>query len=99
MAAVTDETLVRWADGTEATLGEVRAGEFAFMSDDYEVVLFPKHALYKPSDFTDQEYYEGNGLAKMVIDGGLGICKNCGACEIELDQYPSCADFRDRPVR
>ncbi|MDW9478843.1 hypothetical protein GOB57_09115 [Sinorhizobium meliloti] len=27
-----------WPDGTWATLGEIKRGEFAWMSDDYEIV-------------------------------------------------------------
>lgn len=34
------ENLVRWPDGTEATLGEVLAGDFDWKSDDYEVIPF-----------------------------------------------------------
>ncbi|WP_176482787.1 hypothetical protein [Sphingobium sp. D43FB] len=33
----TDDYAV-WPDGTSATLGEVRRGDYAFMSDDYEIV-------------------------------------------------------------
>jgi late competence protein required for DNA uptake (superfamily II DNA/RNA helicase) len=51
------------------------------------------HELYTSKDFTDEEYERRNQLATMVIDGGLAICKRCGAREIELDQYPTCADM------
>jgi len=86
--------MVRWADGTEATLGEVQAGEFSFMSDDYEVVLYPGHTLYTTADFTNEEY-ERSSLAKMVIDGGLGICMKCGAGESELDEFATCREYND----
>lgn len=32
------DDIVRWCDGTEATWGEVCAGEYDWMSDDYEVI-------------------------------------------------------------
>jgi hypothetical protein len=51
------------------------------------------HQLYTPSDFTDEQYYEYRGVARMVIDGGLGICKVCGAGESQLDDYPTCAEY------
>ncbi|MFU1607355.1 hypothetical protein ACM25O_13300 [Sulfitobacter pontiacus] len=92
MATIDSETMVRWADGTEATLGEVQAGEYDWMSDDYEVVPFPGHTLYKSADFSNEEYERG-GIAKMVIDGGLGICKSCGAGEAELDEFATCRDY------
>ena len=92
MATTNDETMVRWPDGTEATLGQVKAGEFDYMSDDYELVHFPGHTLFTAADFTNEEWERG-GLARMVIDGGLGICKFCGAGEIELDNYPTCRDY------
>ena len=37
------------------------------------------HVLYDASDFTDEEYYSGNTIAVLVIDGGLSVCKLCGA--------------------
>lgn len=94
MATIGPDTLVRWADGTEATLGEVQAGEYNFMSDDYEVVPFPGHTLYKPADFTNEEH-ERSSLARAVIDGGLGVCKQCGAGEIELDEFATCREYND----
>ncbi|QKS00416.1 hypothetical protein F9288_12875 [Sphingomonas sp. CL5.1] len=36
-----------WPDGTWATLGEVRAGDSAHMSDDYEIVSYLDHARLK----------------------------------------------------
>jgi len=44
------------------------------------------HDLYEPSDFTQEEIERDNQLARLVIDGGLGICKKCGASEIELEK-------------
>lgn len=55
------------------------------------------HTLYESSDFTDEEYARRNQLAVMVIDGGLGVCKNCGACERELDE--SCKVRQQRKAR
>ena len=52
------------------------------------------HELYQPKDFTAEEYARGNRLAKMVIDGGLGICKKCGAAEAQLDDHPTCEEHR-----
>jgi hypothetical protein len=51
------------------------------------------HHLYKPSDFTDKQYYDNLGFARMVIDGGLCICSVCSAAESELDDYPTCEDY------
>lgn len=44
------------------------------------------HVLYDASDFTDEEYYSGNTIAVLVIDGGLSVCKLCGAAESQLDE-------------
>lgn len=52
-----------------------------------------KHELYKASDFTAEEIDRGNQLAKAVCEGGLGVCKRCGAAEIELDQFKTCEEF------
>ena len=54
-----------------------------------------RHVLYTPQDFTSEEYHRRNKLAIMVIDGGLGICKRCGAGEIELETWPTCAAYRE----
>jgi hypothetical protein len=53
-----------------------------------------KHELYTPDDFTSEEYYRGNVLAIAVIDGGLGVCKSCGAAEVQLDDFPTCKEYR-----
>lgn len=47
------------------------------------------HNLYTIADFTDEEL-ETNRLAKLVVEGGLGICKSCGAAESELTAHPTC---------
>lgn len=52
------------------------------------------HELYTTADFTEEEYQRRNQLAVMVIDGGLGICKRCGAGESELDDWPTCQAYR-----
>lgn len=44
------------------------------------------HELYVAKDFTNEEVDRGNALAKAVIDGGLSICKKCGAGEAELEK-------------
>lgn len=54
-----------------------------------------QHELYEPKDFTNEEV-ERNSLAKMVVIGGLGICKKCGAGESELDDWPTCTEFKSR---
>lgn len=43
------------------------------------------HELHVDSDFR----HEPDGvISKLVIEGGLGICRNCGAGEAELDEAP-----------
>ena len=44
------------------------------------------HVLYTAADFTNEEIERGGALVNAVIDGGLGVCKKCGAAEIELDK-------------
>lgn len=53
-----------------------------------------QHILYEPKDFTQAEHERRNVLAVMVIDGGLGVCKQCGAAERELDDWPTCEAYR-----
>ncbi len=53
------------------------------------------HDLHTPADFTNEET-ETSSLAKVVVSGGLGICKRCGAGEADLDDYPTCADYESR---
>lgn len=53
-----------------------------------------QHELYQPKDFTEEEYQRRNQLAVMVIDGGLGICKRCGAGEVELETWVTCEAYR-----
>lgn len=57
------------------------------------------HELYIPADFTNEEIDRRNQLAVMVIDGGLGICKKCGAGEAELEAYKDCASYREARKR
>jgi len=57
------------------------------------------HVLYKPEDFNEREKNQGNVLYKLVVEGGLGICKMCGAGEAELDEYPTCEEYWKRPIR
>lgn len=54
-----------------------------------------EHVLYKPSDFSyDDESY----LSDIVINGGLSVCKHCGAYESGLDEYPTCEEWRNRVI-
>ena len=55
---------------------------------------YPGHTLYRSSDFTNEEL-ERSPVARMVADGGLGLCKSCGAGEIELDQFATCKDYNE----
>jgi len=52
-----------------------------------------QHVLYEPEDFTQAEYERRNVIAVMVIDGGLGVCKRCGASEYELKRWPTCEAY------
>ncbi len=54
------------------------------------------HTLYKSKDFTNEEYERRNRLAVAVIDGGLSVCKYCGAAEMEISTWKSCAAYRAR---
>ena len=55
------------------------------------------HTLYTPADFTSEEYGRANSIALLVIDDGFRMCKKCGAGNQQLDDYKTCADYRDRP--
>lgn len=52
-----------------------------------------QHVLYTREDFTDEEL-ENNNLARMVVEGGLDICKLCGGGESDLLNNPTCEDVR-----
>lgn len=54
------------------------------------------HVLYTPADFTAEEIDRRNRLAVVVIDGGLSICKICGAAESELQDWLTCEKYRKR---
>ncbi len=43
---VSGDDLALWPDGTVATIDEVRAGEFDWMSDDYEIISHTAVARY-----------------------------------------------------
>lgn len=49
---------------------------------------FKAHTLYVPDDFKHMsgEEMEDNMTARLVLDGGLGICKVCGEYEAGLDK-------------
>jgi len=53
------------------------------------------HTLYEPGDFTNEDMDRRNQLAIAVVEGGLGVCKRCAACEAELDDF-SCAEYQAR---
>jgi len=55
--------------------------------------VYKGHLLYGPEDFTREEIDRRNSLAVAVIEGGLGICKQCGAAEAELDEFKTCAEY------
>lgn len=55
------------------------------------------HLLYTAEDFTNEELDRRNQLAVLVVEGGLGVCKKCGAAEVELDDYKTCEAYRSRP--
>ncbi|MEP1253737.1 MAG: hypothetical protein ABJI29_03205 [Alphaproteobacteria bacterium] len=56
------------------------------------------HDLYTPADFTNEEM-ESSSTARLVVLGGLGICKKCGAGEAQLDKHPTCESFKADKVR
>jgi hypothetical protein len=47
------DDIVVWPDGTWATLGEVLAGDFGWMSDDYEIVRADDVERLKALDLAD----------------------------------------------
>ena len=51
------------------------------------------HNLLRPEDFTNEDYVEDRSVARLVVDGGLGICRRCGAGESQLDDFPNCEAF------
>lgn len=53
-----------------------------------------KHILYEPSDFTEEEAERRNLIYINVVEGGLGICKCCGAAEQDLLDFDNCEDYR-----
>lgn len=52
------------------------------------------HELYQASDFNSDERQRRNRLYVMVVEGGLSICKRCGAGEADLATWPTCQAFR-----
>lgn len=51
-----------------------------------------EHQLYESSDFKDEQYERPGSLARLVIDGGMAICKVCGGAEGSLPT--TCPGFR-----
>lgn len=44
------------------------------------------HVLYEPNDFDNEDGDDPSSTARMVCEGGLGICMNCGDGEIGLEE-------------
>lgn len=57
-----------------------------------------EHILYKPEDFNEYEKNQDNALYWMVVKQNLGVCKQCGAGEAELDDYSTCEEYRNRSI-
>jgi hypothetical protein len=88
-----------WPKGTIVTREDldpdgVRPGFFDVILEGGHAQRVEDHELYKPSDFTHDEIARRNQLAILVCEGGLGICKRCGAGEVQLDDYPTCEEYR-----
>lgn len=65
------DQVVCWPDGTQATLGEVQAGEFNHMSDDYKVL---PEEIYADPDCTGC-----GGGDKVPADEDYWRCPKCDA--------------------
>lgn len=52
------------------------------------------HTFYTAKDFTKEEITNQNVLAMNVIEGGLEICKNCGAAEADLLNLHTCEEYK-----
>ena len=49
------------------------------------------HVLWTIHDFSGGDpFEEPSQLEKMVCEGGLEICRFCGAGELQLDDNPTC---------
>lgn len=59
------------------------------------------HKLYAEKDFNQAERDSRNALYVVVVEGGLDVCKQCGAAESELDDFPACRyyDAHRREIR
>ena len=53
------------------------------------------HECYTPSDFSEEKG-EPSQLAIVVCEWGLGVCKHCGAAEIQLTEWPTCEEYKNR---
>lgn len=53
-----------------------------------------QHELYAPADFNSDERQRRNALYVAVVEGGLGVCKRCGAAEVELETWVTCQAYR-----
>lgn len=52
-----------------------------------------QHELYTDTDFNDEERESRNQLYVNVVEGGLGVCKKCGAAEQDLLDFDNCTDY------
>lgn len=56
-----------------------------------------EHVLYVNEDFDHSDDNVIDSCTyKAVVEGGLGVCKHCGAYESGLDEYPTCEEWRNR---
>ena len=53
------------------------------------------HILYRADDFTHEEIERKNKLAVAVIEGGLSVCKRCGAVESDVFDFGTCKEYTD----
>jgi hypothetical protein len=53
-----------------------------------------QHLLYNSADFNSEERQRRNALYVAVVEGGLGVCKRCGAGENELETWVTCTAYR-----
>lgn len=54
-----------------------------------------KHELHTPSDFTNEDMDKRCPTALAVCDGGLYVCKECGAAEQDLVDHPTCEQYKE----
>lgn len=53
-----------------------------------------EHVLWEASDFDDADDHVRDGaLYRAVVEGGLGVCKLCGAYEQDLVEHETCESY------